>query len=101
MAELTNVAFFKAKHGRSKALGTALLALVSPTQREAGNLRYVIYQSKDAPDEWIVVEDWRHHSDFDEHMKTTYVREFLTKAADLCVNEIEIQKFQRRFPANG
>lgn len=36
MAELTNVAFFKAKPGRSKDLGEALLALVSPSRQEPG-----------------------------------------------------------------
>lgn len=39
MAELTNIAFFKAKSGRSKDLGEALLVLVSPSRQEAGSLR--------------------------------------------------------------
>lgn len=101
MAELTNVAFFKANPDRSEDLGVALLALVSPSRKEAGCLRYEIYQSKDLADEWMVVEDWRHSSDFDEHMKTDYVRDFLTKATDLCLNEIDILRYQQRSPPHG
>ncbi|MBW9091532.1 antibiotic biosynthesis monooxygenase [Rhizobium wenxiniae] len=53
MAELTNVAFFKAKPGRSKDLGEALLALVSPSRQEPGCLRYEIHQSTVTAEDWI------------------------------------------------
>ncbi|MBD9597498.1 antibiotic biosynthesis monooxygenase [Ensifer sp. ENS05] len=96
MAELTNVAFFKAKPGRSEDLAAALLALVSPSRQEAGNLRYEIFQSKDSLENWMVVEDWRYPSDFDEHMATSYVRDFLAKVPDLCVTDVEIRGFQQR-----
>ncbi|MBB2908338.1 putative quinol monooxygenase [Agrobacterium pusense] len=95
MAELTNVAFFKAKPGRSKDLEEALLALVPPSRREAGSLRYEIHQSKDTPDDWMVIEDWRHASDFDYHMKTSYVIEFLGRVPELCVGDIEIRGFRQ------
>ncbi|MBM7326099.1 antibiotic biosynthesis monooxygenase [Agrobacterium sp. S2] len=98
MVELTNVAFFKAKPGRSEELGVALLALVSPSRREPGSLRYEIYQSKDSSDEWMVLEVWRRSSDFDEHMETTYVRNFLAKVNDLCLNEVDILRFHQRSP---
>ncbi|RAS00442.1 putative quinol monooxygenase [Ensifer adhaerens] len=96
MAELTNVAFFKAKPGRSEELAAALLALVSPSLQEAGSLRYEIFQSKDSLENWMVVEDWRYSSDFDEHMATSYVRDFLSKVPDLCVTDVEIRGFQQR-----
>ncbi|WP_280171667.1 putative quinol monooxygenase [Agrobacterium pusense] len=96
MAELTNVAFFKAKPGRSKDLGEALLALVVPSRQEAGSLRYEIHQSQEAADDWIVIEDWRHASDFNEHMKTSYVREFLARVPELCVGDVKIWGFQQR-----
>ncbi len=96
MAELTNVAFFKAKPGRSEDLGEALLALVSPSRREAGSLRYEIHQSKDSLDDWMVVEDWRYPSEFDTHMETSYVQDFLTKIPGLCVTDVEIRGYQQR-----
>ncbi|MBB3354614.1 hypothetical protein HJB79_30525 [Rhizobium lentis] len=63
MAELTNVAFFRAKPGRSEDLGSALLALVGPSRHEPGSLRYEIHQSTVTAEEWMVVEDWRFASD--------------------------------------
>ena len=96
MAELTNVAFFKAKPGRSEDLAAALLALVSPSRQETGSLRYEIHQSKDSPNDWMVVEDWRYPSDFDEHMATSYVRNFLAMVPDLCVTDVETRGFQQR-----
>ncbi|MDK1492481.1 putative quinol monooxygenase [Sinorhizobium sp. 7-81] len=96
MAELTNVAFFRAKPGRSEDLGAALLALVSPSRQEAGSLRYEIHQSMESSNDWMVVEDWRYPSDFDEHMATSYVRDFLVKVPDLCVTDVEIRGFQQR-----
>lgn len=96
MAELTNIAFFKAKPGRSKDLGEALLVLVSPSRQEAGSLRYEIHQSQETADDWMVVEDWRHASDFDEHMKTSYVIDFLARVPELCVDDVKIRGFQQR-----
>jgi quinol monooxygenase YgiN len=96
MGELTNLAFFRAKPGRSKELGEALLALVSPSRQEAGSMRYEIHQSKHTAEDWMVVEDWRYPSDFDEHMETSYVQDFLAKVPDLCVTDIEIRSFQQR-----
>jgi quinol monooxygenase YgiN len=98
MAELTNAAFFNAKPGRSEELGFELLQLVSPSRQEEGCLRYEIHQSKDDPNAWLVLEDWRHPSDFDLHMATDYVQAFMAKVADLCTEEVEICGYRRRSP---
>jgi quinol monooxygenase YgiN len=44
----------------------------------------------------MVVEDWRYPSDFDEHMATSHVRDFLVKVPDLYVTDVEIRGFQQR-----
>ncbi|PTQ07845.1 antibiotic biosynthesis monooxygenase [Sphingomonas oleivorans] len=98
MAELTNAAFFNAKPGRSEDLGVALLQLVSPSRQEEGCLRYEIHQSQDDPNAWMVLEDWRHPSDFDLHMASDYVRAFMAKVSDLCVEEVEICGYRQRSP---
>lgn len=85
MAELTNVAHLTAKPGRSQDLGDELLQLVAPSRKEEGCLRYEIHQSNDVPDVWMVLEDWRHYSDFKLHMSTDYVQAFMAKVPDLCV----------------
>ncbi|RVG63452.1 putative quinol monooxygenase [Sinorhizobium meliloti] len=98
MAELTNVAYFTAKPGRAKDLGDELLHLVAPSRKEAGCLRYEIHQSNDVPGVWMVLEDWRHASDFKMHMSTEYVQAFMVKVPDLCVQDVEICGYQQRSP---
>ncbi|AHK04696.1 MULTISPECIES: putative quinol monooxygenase [Rhizobium/Agrobacterium group] len=98
MADLTNVAYFTAKPGRSGDLGDELLQLVAPSRKEEGCLRYEIHQSNDVPDAWMVLEDWRHASDFELHMSTPYVEAFMAKVPDLCVEDVEICGYQQRSP---
>ncbi|MBY3252304.1 antibiotic biosynthesis monooxygenase [Rhizobium laguerreae] len=98
MAELTNVAYFTAKPGRSQYLGAELLQLVTPSRNEEGCLRYEIHQSNDVADVWMVLEDWRHASDFKLHMSTNYVQAFMAKVPDLCVEDVEICGYQQRSP---
>ena len=98
MAELTNMAHFTAKPGRSTDLGKELLQLVTPSRREAGCLRYEIHQSNDVSDVWMVLEDWRYESDFDLHMGTGYVQAFMAKLPDLCSEDVEICGYQQRSP---
>jgi quinol monooxygenase YgiN len=98
MAELTNVAYFTAKPGRSQDLGAELLQLVVPSRKEEGCLRYEIHQSNDIPEVWMVLEDWRHASDFKLHMSTDYVQAFMVKVPDLSVEDVEICGYQQRSP---
>jgi len=57
MSQLTILAFFRAKPGRTHALDTALSALVDPPRAEPECLNYD--QSLDDADVWIVHENWR------------------------------------------
>ena len=98
MADLTNVAYFTAKPGRSRDLGDELLRLVAPSRKEGGCLRYEIHQSNDVQDVWMVLEDWRHASDFKLHMSTNYVQAFMAKVPDLCDEDVEICGYQQRSP---
>ncbi|MBY5645770.1 putative quinol monooxygenase [Rhizobium leguminosarum] len=98
MAELTNVAYFTAKPGRSQDLSAELLQLVTPSREEEGCLRYEIHQSNDVADVWMVLEDWRHASDFKLHMSTQYVQAFMGKVPELCVKDVEICGYEQRSP---
>ncbi|MES4993562.1 hypothetical protein ABVB70_25010, partial [Agrobacterium radiobacter] len=50
------------------------------------------------PDVWMVLEDWRHTSDFKLHMSTPYVEAFMAKVPELCVEDVEICGYQQRSP---
>jgi quinol monooxygenase YgiN len=97
-SELTNAAFFTAKQGKSDELGRRLLALVEPTRREAGCVRYDIYRSNDDPDAWFVYEDWRAIDDFSAHMQTPYVQSFMADVPVLCATDVEICAYSRMSP---
>lgn len=46
----------------------------------------------------MVLENWRYASDFKLHMSTDYVRAFMVKVPDLCVEDVEICGYRQRSP---
>ncbi len=98
---VTNVAFFTARPGLGEELGRGLLALVAPTRREPGCLRYEIFQSPTDADAWFVYEDWRGPADFDAHMAAPYVRDFMARLPGLCQGDPDIRGYVRRSPAGA
>jgi quinol monooxygenase YgiN len=95
----TNVAFAVAKPGMSEALGTQLLELVTPSRAEPGCQRYEVHQSVHNQDSWMIIESWLQEADFDHHMQTPYVRDFLALAPTLCVQDIEIGEYHEVSPS--
>ncbi|MGW0163013.1 putative quinol monooxygenase [Mycobacterium sp. NPDC003323] len=90
----TNVAFALARPAMADKLGAELLKLIAPTRTEPGCRRYEIHQSLLDPHLWMIIENWRARADFDAHMQTTYVREFLAQVPSLCVHDIEIGEYR-------
>lgn len=93
MSQLTNLAFFRARRGQTKALGAALAALVEPTRGEAGCLNYDLYQSIENTEIWFVYENWRSMQDLDSHMKSVHLCAFLTAAPTLVKGDIDLRRF--------
>jgi quinol monooxygenase YgiN len=93
MSQLTNLAFFRARRGQTKALGAALAALVEPTRGEAGCLNYDLYQSLENAEIWFVYENWRSMQDLDSHMKSMHLRAFLAAAPTLLEGDIDLRRF--------
>ncbi|WP_342250963.1 putative quinol monooxygenase [Sphingomonas sp. OTU376] len=87
-------ASFRAKPGCSAQLGDRLRALVAPTRREAGSLRYHVLQGLDDTDAWLVSEEWADRRAFDEHMAQPYVLDLLAAAPALCAQEPRIAFFK-------
>ena len=54
MSQVTYLAFFRARHSQSGALGAAPAALVEATRLEAGCLNYDLHRSVDDADVWFV-----------------------------------------------
>ncbi|MBB3222672.1 quinol monooxygenase YgiN [Massilia umbonata] len=101
MSTLINVASFHARPGQSAALGSALLSLVPLSRSEPGNVQYDISQAIDDPDTWLVFEQWRSRGDFDFHMTTPYVAQFLAAVPDLCDGDPDLRGYTLRSRDTG
>lgn len=93
MAQLTNLAFFRAAAGQADALGAALTALVAPTRQEAGCLTYDLHRSLAAPWVWLVYETWASAESLAAHLRSAHVQAFLTTASVLLDGDIEQRAF--------
>jgi quinol monooxygenase YgiN len=93
MAQLTNLAFFRAQLGQTQALGIALAALVDPTRAETECLNYDLHQSLDDADVWFVYENWRSADGLHAHMQAPHLQAFLKAAPDLVAGDIDLRRF--------
>ena len=92
MAQVTNLAFFRARRGQSEALGAALAALVEPARLEAECLNYDLQRFDDA-DVWFAYENWRSPEDLYAQMLSEHLQTFL-KATDLVAGNIDVRRFR-------
>jgi quinol monooxygenase YgiN len=93
MSQLTNLAFFHSKSGRTQALGAALSAFVDPTRAQTECLNYDLHQPLDDADVWFVYENWRSAASLEAHMRTPQLEAFLNAAPDLVAGDIDLRGF--------
>lgn len=56
-----------AKEGREAELRDSLTALVGPSRRDPGNLRYELFKQQDDPRRFVFVEHWASAEARDKH----------------------------------
>jgi quinol monooxygenase YgiN len=61
----------------------ALLALVEPSRREPGCIRYELYKDIDRDGDLVLVEAWRDQAALDEHIAKPYLQDFTKRYADI------------------
>ncbi|WP_266182130.1 putative quinol monooxygenase [Dyella humicola] len=93
MTQFTNLAFFRARPGQTRALGAALRAFVAPTRAESERLNYNLHRSLDEADVWLVYENWRSAEGLDAHMKAPHLQAFLEVAPNLIAGDIRLRRF--------
>lgn len=94
------MAFAIARPTMTEKLGAELLKLVAPTRAELGCQRYEIHQNLDDPQTWVIIETWCARSDFEVHMRTSHVQNFLAKVPSLCVRDVEIGEYREASATN-
>ena len=86
------VAVITAQAGKEKELSVALQALVEPTRKEDGCIRYELMQNKQSPEQFIFVEEWKDDEALDKHLMSPHVSEALRSAASLLAKAPEINR---------
>ena len=71
---VTAVTFIHGIPGSERDLKAHLLSLAAPTRAEAGCLAYDLYESPDAPTEFLRLERWRSVADLEAHKATPHLR---------------------------
>ena len=95
MADLTNLAFLRARSGCSERLGERLLALVRPSRAEPGCRAYEVHQSNDDPDLWMVYENWRSAEDLKAHFALPHMQAFVKDAPAIIDGDFDLRSFRK------
>jgi quinol monooxygenase YgiN len=91
--QLTIVATFKAKPGRSEELGKRLMTLIEPTRKEAGCINYDLHRSNDDADVWMFYENWRSKAELDAHVQTPHLQALVKDLPALTEEGLKLQYF--------
>lgn len=94
MSELTAVARVKARPGREAELERELRAIVAPTHKEPGCLRYALHRSMEDRAVFVVVERWASKQALDQHFAAPYIQAFLKKVPELMAAPPEIITYE-------
>lgn len=71
---LTAVTFIRGPEGADEDLMRELLSTTEPTRAEAGNIRYDLYQSTNAKNQFMRFEIWRNPQALEEHKQTPHLK---------------------------
>lgn len=88
------VATFKARPGKVEALQELLQGLIEPTRAEPGCLEYVLWQERDDPSRFILIERWRSQKDLDEHLETPHLTHAKQRFEDLLESPLSLTHYQ-------
>jgi quinol monooxygenase YgiN len=92
------VAEFLAREGKTDELIAALHALMEPTHREPGCLRYELNQRVDEP-RWVTfIEKWTSQKVFDEHCAMPYIAHYFDEVRPQLVEQFEVKLYQEILP---
>jgi quinol monooxygenase YgiN len=91
-AQLTLVAFVRARKGMGDELGRRLWQLVEPARAEPGNINYDLHRSNDDPDVWVLYENWKEAADLAAHFELPYMKEFVAALPDVLEGEMDLRR---------
>ena len=88
------LALFIAAPGKEAELEEALLALIEPTRKEAGCIRYDLTRGLGKPAEFAFIEEWESGDHLDAHLQTAHVAEVGSKIPPLLGAPVSIERYR-------
>jgi quinol monooxygenase YgiN len=67
------VAVLKVKEGKADAVREAFSALVDQSRKDAGCLRYDLFEVQDEPGTFVNIESWASQAELDAHMQAPHL----------------------------
>ena len=87
------VAHVHAKAGKEEELKRVMLSLITPTRKEAGCIRYELYQNKEDPADLTFVEDWESGEALNTHMQTSHFQTAVAQIPMLASGPPDIRRY--------
>lgn len=89
------IAEFKALPGKEDELRKATLAIVEPTKKEPGSLRFSVYEVETSPGTFFILESWRSEEDLESHFKMPYIRDLVKIHKNILENPLKLHRVRR------
>lgn len=87
------IARFTARPEQQQALRKTLQALIEPTRREQGCLRYELWHNQSNPMDFTFVEEWTSEAALEAHLRTPHIEALFKTLLELDVAEPEVFKY--------
>jgi quinol monooxygenase YgiN len=88
--EVVVLAHFRAKENLEEEALKAASKLIGPTRVESGCIEYNLHQSSEVPQNFVFYERWRSKADLDEHLKMSYIEEFMEESGPLLEEPVRV-----------
>ena len=93
MQTLCVVAHIRAKKEKQEELKAVLTALVAPTRKETGCIRYQLYRNVQDPQDFTFVEEWVNDAALELHLQTPHLKAALLSIAQLGEGSPSINRY--------
>lgn len=88
------LAQIEAKPGREAALLALLHTLMAATRQEPACLQYDLWQARDQPTAFVMVERWLDEPSLEHHDQLPHFQTFMREAEPLLARPLEVQLYQ-------
>ena len=97
-SQVVCIAEFVARDGKLDEFLLAMHALMAPTHREPGCIRYELNRRADVPNVLTFVEKWKDQRSFDEHCAMPYIARHFNELVPRLVERFEVKMYREILP---